>query len=131
MTIDNELALEFLRKAEHDLGSARLLLTGENLFDSVCFHCQQLSEKSIKALLTNKSVRFKKTHDLDVLLSLLDDHDFNSFRGYALILNSYAVDARYQGDYVEPEREEAEEALRMATEIYELAMRKLGIRNNK
>lgn len=29
MTIDHELALEFLRKAEHDLGSARLLLTGE------------------------------------------------------------------------------------------------------
>lgn len=51
MTIDNELALEFLRKAEHDLGSARLLLTGENLFDSVCFHCQQLAEKSIKAVL--------------------------------------------------------------------------------
>ena len=57
--------------------------------------------------------------------------DFNSFRSYALILNSYAVDARYPGDYVEPEREEAEEALRMATEIYELAMRKLGIRNNE
>ncbi len=131
MTIDNELALKFLRKAEHDLGSARLLLTGENLFDSVCFHCQQLSEKSIKALLTNKSVRFKKIHDLDVLLSLLDDHDFNSFRSYALILNSYAVDARYPGDYVEPEREEAEEALRMATEIYELALKKLNISNNK
>lgn len=125
MSIDHELALEFLRKAEHDLGSARLLLTGENLFDSVCFHCQQLAEKSIKALLTNKSVRFKKVHDLDVLLSLLDDSDFDSVRNYALILNSYAVDARYPGDYVEPEREEAEEALRMAIEIYELTTRKL------
>lgn len=127
MTIDNELALEFLRKAEHDLGSARLLLTGENLFDSVCFHCQQLAEKSIKALLTLKSIRFKKVHDLDVLLSLLDDPDFNSIRSYTLILNSYAVDARYPGDYIEPERDEAEEALRMAIEIYELAIRKFGL----
>ncbi len=96
MTRDNDLALEFLRKAEHDLGSARLLLTGENLFDSVCFHCQQLAEKSIKAALTRRSIRFKKVHDLDVLLSLLDDPDFNPIRSYALILNSYAVDARIQ-----------------------------------
>jgi len=28
MTIDNELALEFLRKTEHDLGSARLVVDG-------------------------------------------------------------------------------------------------------
>ena len=125
MTIDNELALEFIRKAEHDLASARLLLTAENLFDSACFHCQQLAEKSIKAVLTSRSIRFKKTHDIDMLLSLLDDPDFNAIRGYGLILNSYAVDARYPGDYVEPEQNEAVEALRMATEIYELACKKL------
>ena len=127
MNIDNELALEFLRKAEHDLGSARLLLTGDNLFDSVCFHCQQLAEKSIKALLTQKSIRFKKIHDLDVLLALLGDPDLNSVRSYALILNSYAADKRYPGDYVEPEQEEAEEALRMAIEIYDLVKKKLGL----
>lgn len=126
MTADHEFALEFLRKAEHDLGSARILLTGVDLFDSVCFHCQQLAEKSIKAMLTHRSIRFKKTHDLDVLLSLLDDPDFNSFRKYALILNSYAVDARYPGDYIEPEREEAVEALRMAIEIYDLVKQKLA-----
>jgi len=126
MTADHEFALEFLRKAEHDLGSARILLTGEDLYDSVCFHCQQLAEKSIKALLTHKSIRFKKVHDLDVLLSLLDDPDFNPFRNYALILNSYAVDARYPGDYVEPEQVEAEEALRISTEIYELVKQKLA-----
>ena len=127
MTIDNELALEFLRKAEHDLGSARLLLTSDNLFDSACFHSQQLAEKSIKAVLTHKSIRFKKIHDLDKLLSLLDDPDFDEFRNYALILNSYAVDARYPGDYVEPEQEEAVEALRMAIEIYEFSKQKLGL----
>jgi len=127
MTADHEFALEFLRKAERDLGSARLLLTGDNLFDSACFHCQQLAEKSIKALLTQRSIRFKKIHDLDVLLSFLDDPDFNSVRSYALILNSYAVDARYPGDYVEPEQEEAEEAIRMAIEIYDLVKKKLGL----
>jgi len=102
----------FLRKAEHDLGSARLLLTGDNLFDAVCFYCQQLAEKSIIALLTQKSI---------------GDPDFNSVRSYALILNSYAADKRYPGDYVEPEQEEAEEALRMAIEIYDLAKKKLSL----
>jgi len=127
MNADHEFALEFLRKAESDLGSARLLLTSDNLFDSACFHSQQLAEKSIKAVLTHKSIRFKKIHDLDKLLSLLDDPDFDEFRNYALILNSYAVDARYPGDYVEPEQEEAVEALRMAIEIYEFSKKKLGL----
>jgi len=62
-----------------------------------------------------------------LLLSLLDDPDFNSIRSYALILNSYAVDARYPGDYVEPEQNEAEEALQMAIEIYGLAIRRFGL----
>ena len=51
MNIDNELALEFLRKAEHNLDSARLLLTGDNLFDSVCFHCQQQLKNQSKPCL--------------------------------------------------------------------------------
>ena len=127
MTADHEFALDFLRKAEHDFGSARLLLTGEDLYDSVCFHCQQLAEKSIKALLTHHSIRFKKMHDLDVLLELLNDPDFSHVRQNAIRLNQYAVDTRYPGDYVEPEQEEAEEALRMAIEIYDLVKQKLGL----
>jgi HEPN domain-containing protein len=127
MTVDSELALEFLRKAEHDLGSARLLLTAEGFFDSVCFHCQQLAEKSIKAVLTKRSIRFRKIHDLDVLLELLNDPDFKDIRQYATILNTYAVDTRYPGEYADPERQEAEDALRIATDIYELCRRKIGL----
>lgn len=78
-------------------------------------------------MLTLRSIRFKKGHDLDLLLSLLDDPDFNSIRSYALILNSYAVDARYPSDYIEPEQDEAEESLRMAIEIYEHAIKKFGL----
>jgi HEPN domain-containing protein len=127
MTIDHEFALEWLRKAKTDLASARILLTGENLFDAACFHSQQLAEKSIKALLTYHSIQFKKVHDLNVLLTLLNDPDFDPFRQHAIILNSYAVEMRYPGDYIEPEQEEAEEALRLAIEIFELAKTKLGL----
>lgn len=127
MTIDHEFALEFLRKAEHDLASARFLLTGEDLFTSACFHCQQLAEKAIKAVLTHNSIRFKRIHDLDLLLSLLNDPDFRSVWSYAPILNSYAVDTRYPGDYDEPGRQDAEEAFRMAVEIYDLCKKKLSL----
>lgn len=127
MTADHEFALEWIRKAEHDLESALLLITRENLYDSVCFHCQQLAEKSIKALMTNHAIRFKKIHDLDLLLDLLNDSDFNSYRSYALILNSYTVETRYPGEYCEPEQADAEEALRVASEMFELAKRKLGV----
>ena len=37
----------------------------------VGFHCQQAAEKLLKAALSDLSVRFRKTHDLGALLSLL------------------------------------------------------------
>jgi len=46
---------------------------------------------------------------------------------YALILNSYAVETRYPGEYCEPEHADAEEALRIASEMFGLAKRKLGV----
>lgn len=127
MTIDHEFALEFMRKAEHDLGVARILLAEDTFYDSACFHCQQLAEKSIKAVLTHNSIRFRKIHDIDELLTLLHDPDFSVVWHYAAALNSYAVEMRYPGDYAEPERQDAEEALRMAVEIYELCKRKIGL----
>ena len=127
MKLEHEWARKFLQKAEHDLGVARVLLAGDNFYDSVCFHCQQLAEKSVKAVLTHNSIRFKKIHDIDELLLLLNDPDFSDVWHYAATLNSYAVDTRYPGDYAEPEREEAVEALRMATEIYNLCKRKIGL----
>ena len=41
--------------------------------------------------------------------------------------NELAVDTRYPGEYADPDREEAEDALRIATEIYELCRQKIGL----
>ncbi|GEM_PF-2579934 len=51
------------------------------------------------------------------------EHDLES----ALILNSYAVETRYRGEYCEPEHADAEEALRIASEMFGLAKKKLGV----
>jgi len=119
---------EWIRKAENDLISARVLLLAEDgsCSDNVCFHAQQVVEKSLKALLIVKGIVFRKIHDLDILLQQADDADLQGFREGCVMLSTYAVESRYPGDYVEPEREEAEEAVRIATEIFELVKNKLG-----
>ncbi|MBI4023486.1 MAG: HEPN domain-containing protein [Verrucomicrobia bacterium] len=38
---------------------------------SIGFHCQQAAEKLLKALLSQKEIRFQKTHDLQELMTLL------------------------------------------------------------
>lgn len=43
----------WLKKAEHDLGMAKLALeNGTEFTDSICFHCQQYAEKMLKGYLT-------------------------------------------------------------------------------
>ena len=64
------LAREWLRKARHDLDSARKLAADPDpLLDTAIYHCQQAAEKSIKGLLVLQDQRFEKTHDLRLLVT--------------------------------------------------------------
>jgi HEPN domain-containing protein len=128
MTATEEFILDWMKKAEHDLKSAKIILSsGEELYDSVCFHSQQLAEKALKALFTARNIEFPKTHNLLLLSNLLLDADVMQYSEELESLTKYAVESRYPGDYVEPEREEAEEALRIASEIYELVKNKFAL----
>jgi HEPN domain-containing protein len=68
----NELAAEWVAKADNDFLSADLLLHSGNepIADTACFHCQQCAEKYLKAFLTDHLVRFERTHVLADLLAL-------------------------------------------------------------
>ena len=56
---------QWLVKADHDLGSAKRLMTGKDSFlDTAVYHCQQAAEKALKAYLTLKDTPFQKVHDL-------------------------------------------------------------------
>jgi HEPN domain-containing protein len=117
---------KWILKAEHDLVAARQILLLETApTDTVCYHAQQTVEKILKALLIQKEIEFSKTHNLLILLELLQEPDLENYRAVCELLTSYAIESRYPGDYVEPEREEAEEAVRIATEIFELVKNKL------
>jgi HEPN domain-containing protein len=120
---------KWILKSEHDLIAAQQILLLETApTDTVCYHAQQTVEKILKALLIQEGIEFSKTHNLLILLELLQDTDLDNYRVVCELLTSYAIESRYPGDYIEPEREEAEEAVRIASEIFELAKKKLGFK---
>ena len=108
---------QWLIKSEHDLQAAQLLFdTQASLLDVVVYHCQQSVEKALKGYLSFQDVRFPKTHNLSVLLvsCISFNQSFSSFYEIAETLTPYATEFRYPSDVIEPEREEAEEAIAMA-----------------
>jgi HEPN domain-containing protein len=67
------LAQEWADKAEGDLHTAERELAAEHYpnYDAACFHTQQCAEKYLKAVLQERQVYFRKTHDLVELLGLV------------------------------------------------------------
>lgn len=108
---------KWLIKSQHDLGSARRLIEGDEPYlDTAVYHCQQAVEKALKAFLTYHDIEFEKTHDLTELLGVCVtvEPTFGSWRRVAEELTPYAVQFRYPTDVLEPERSEAEDALEHA-----------------
>lgn len=118
----NEVAKEWVEKAEEDFDSADLLLHAgeEPLSSSACFHCQQRAEKYLKVFLTEHLVRFERTHVLADILGLCIpvDQDFGSIANDLSNLEGYAVAIRYPGAIVSAEL--AEDALEAAKEYARL-----------
>ena len=75
---------EWILKADHDLGSAKIIfLNIHDYFDTIAFHCQQAVEKYIKAMLVYKNIEFRRSHDLIYLLDVLSagmEIDIEHFR---------------------------------------------------
>jgi HEPN domain-containing protein len=80
----HELIQEWIHKADHDLGMAKLALEHQIEYaDSICFHSQQAVEKYLKAYLVHLNLIFKKTHSLSYLLDLINEVDKVSDKMYA------------------------------------------------
>lgn len=86
-----------LESAHQDLAACALLSTGAGIKDAVVgFHAQQAIEKSLKAVLSFRAVEFRRTHDLVMLLDLLQDNGWvPPDADWLDELNPYAVEARY------------------------------------
>lgn len=123
-----EFARQWLKKAENDVITARQTLALEDgPTDTPCFHAQQAVEKSLKALLTVNGIVFPYTHDVIALLDMSIDlmTELACFREVCAELSAYGVDVRYPGDFVDPPREDAHSALKVAENITSLVKNKV------
>jgi len=118
-----------VRKAEGDFAAIRKLARGsEPTYDGLCFHCQQGSEKYLKALLEELSLTVPRSHNLVALLRLLSPHhgSLRRFRRGLDFLTRFAVDTRYPGD--DATKRQAASAQRWAGKVREACRVILGIR---
>jgi HEPN domain-containing protein len=88
----------------------------EPYLDTAVYHCQQAAEKAFKAFLTARDTTFEKTHNLVALLALCTPFEpgFAQWEEVAAMLTPYAIEFRYPGELLEPERSEAEQTLAAA-----------------
>jgi HEPN domain-containing protein len=125
----HKLVKQWIEKAEEDFRTAEYLciLKEDCPLNSVCFHSQQCVEKYIKALLVYCSIQFPKSHDVIELLNLVPENYRPDLSIYDLaIINRYAVETRYPGEWEVITHQEAEESVRIAGDIRQKIRQLLG-----
>ncbi len=89
----------WMDKASKDIRVARHLIDvgNDDFLENAIFLCQQAVEKAIKGFLAKNKIRFDKTHNIKVLLSLVLPVNEKLAEGLkpCEILTKYAVAIRY------------------------------------
>ena len=91
-------AQALLHVAEQDRKTVELLTQHLDApVSSICFHTQQYVEKVMKAVLVSNAVIFRRTHDLEVLATLLTENEIVLPLPIDQLkqLNPFAVTLRY------------------------------------
>jgi HEPN domain-containing protein len=107
----------WLAKADNDLRAAEVdLAVDPPLVEDALFHCQQATEKAMKAFLTAHDTPFRKTHDLDELATECEriDPALRKSLDPARDLTVFAWQFRYPGGEVAPPVSEARDSLVLA-----------------
>jgi len=122
MDKNKQQAIEWLRAASDDLDSIGYIIKVEHLTNIVAFHSQQVIEKSFKALMEYKKVKFIKTHNLEKLYKKLENIIEINYEQLELI-NELYIDSRYPGDmgllpYGKPTMDDANEFYDFANSIF-------------
>ena len=129
MPPEMELVAEWFRLAADDLRVAELTLAADPpMLTSACFHCQQAAEKALKGFLQSTGPIPPKSHSLDYLLDLCEQHDsaFAGIRDTCAWLTEFGVGPRYPGFAPQPTASQASEALISARATVEFALRRLS-----
>lgn len=118
---------DWLRNARGDLILARLRKKRGLLYEHLCFHAQQVAEKSLKAVLLFHGVDIPRTHDLAYLIDQLPS-------GMSLppnlidlsTLSKYAVQHRYPAETPPITAKQRAHAVGLAEQTFFWAKRIIG-----
>jgi HEPN domain-containing protein len=92
-------AQAWIRYAEADMALAEAPLPAKGMFEHLCFHCQKAAEKAIKAVLVSQGIMVPKTHNIELLLTLLSPGSSReNLPANAYRLTAYATIFRYPGE---------------------------------
>jgi HEPN domain-containing protein len=131
MNADKSRVADWIEKGDQDLGSAKLIyLHIPEYFDTVAFHCQQATEKYLKAILLFKGIEFERTHNLIYLLELLSQkmEITDEFYDKAILLNGFSVQIRYPDHKIYMTKDELETSITISQEFREFAFKIIGIK---
>lgn len=126
------LLKEWIDKADHDLGTAKLIfLHIPDYFDTIAFHCQQSVEKYIKAILVYNDIEFPRTHNLIYLLDLCSSKIEITEDRYdkAILLNGFSVQIRYPDKTIYLSKEELEVSIAIAQEFRDFAVKTIELKD--
>lgn len=110
----------WIKRAKSNLAIAKSGKTdGDVLYEDLCFDAQQAAEKALKALSVFYGYLFPKSHDIAYLIETLKKYEKKIPKEVleGKILNVYAVQARYPGDYEPVTETEYKKAVRTSEKI--------------
>jgi HEPN domain-containing protein len=90
----NETSGRWLAFAKEDLRMAELAMR-EELYNQVCFHCQQCAEKAVKGPLACQDQTPPRTHRLGDLLGLLNPNPLIDLALAVQLLDRFYILTRY------------------------------------
>ena len=110
---------EWLARARGDLALARTPLPPGGFYEDLCFHAQQAAEKALKAVYLYCSWTFRYVHDLEELITGLRQNGLRVPEAVedAVVLTSYAFEARYPGLAEPVSEEEYRQAIELAQTV--------------
>ncbi|MCK9401664.1 MAG: HEPN domain-containing protein [Bacteroidales bacterium] len=114
------LAKEWIKKADDDYKSAKVVLTEGGYLGTTCFLSQQMSEKYLKGYLVFSGKNVEKIHDLIKLLNECKKikYEFVKLENECILLNDYYIETRYPLDTpINYTKKEAKEALIAAKSV--------------
>jgi HEPN domain-containing protein len=125
-----EIVKQWIEKADHDLGTAQVTYIYIPKYrDTIAFHCQQATEKYLKAYLFFLDIVFKRLHSLNYLLSLISEkvEIANELFDKASVLEDFSVEIRYPEITIELSDEDIHQAFNIAKSFREFVMSKMDL----